>query len=254
MKNRKQLPCFGYLDNFSIDMPALIEHLETNGLLEFDKYNDINLKNQSTMRDFIVANEYCHSTFFKEEEAELMNSDKFKHLMLTKFDESKRTDKVNFKFTSVYERQRRLDPNSPNYMPEADELNYGVRTELVTGEIEKILNMFTSKITRVRLAYIAGNHDLKPHIDYDPSYIARYHIPIITNTGVSMYMNRNGQIYKKHLPADGRVYFFNTGIKHWVENNSDQDRVHLIIDVHGQDELEHLVSLDEESLQSTEPA
>jgi aspartyl/asparaginyl beta-hydroxylase (cupin superfamily) len=69
-----------------------------------------------------------------------------------------------------------------------------------------------------------------------------------------MYMNRNGQIYKKHLPADGRVYFFNTGIKHWVENNSDQDRVHLIIDVHGQDELEHLVSLDEESLQSTEPA
>jgi Aspartyl/Asparaginyl beta-hydroxylase len=252
MKNRKQLPCFGYLDNFTIDMPALIEHLKTNGLLEFDNYNDINLKNQSTMRDFIVANEYCHSTFFKEEEAELMNSDKFRHLMLTKFDESKRTDKVNFKFTSVYERQRRLDPNSPNYMPEADELNYGVRTELVTGEIEKILDMFTSKITRVRLAYIAGNHDLKPHIDYDPSYIARYHIPIITNTGANMFMNRNGQIYKKHLPADGRVYFFNTGIKHWVENNSDQARVHLIIDVHGQDELEHLVSLDEEALQLAE--
>jgi hypothetical protein len=252
MKNRKQLPCFGYLDNLHIDMPALIEHLRTNGLLEFDDYNDMNLKSQSTMRDFLVANEYCHSSFFKEEESELMNSDKLKHIMLTKFDESKRTDKVNFKFTSAYERQRRLDPNSPHYMPEVDELNYGVRTELVTGEIEKIFNMFTSKITRVRLAYIAGNHDVKPHIDYDPSYITRYHIPIITNTGVSMYMSRNEKVYKKHLPADGRIYFFNTGIKHWVENNSDQNRLHLIIDVHGQSELEHLVSLDEEALQPAE--
>lgn len=250
MKTRKQLPCFGYLDNMQIDMPALLAHLETNGLLDYDRYNDINLKAQSTMRDFVIANEYCHSNFFKEDEHEIMNSDKFRHLMLTKFDESKRREGVDFKFTSVYERQRRLDPSNPNYMPEADELNYGVRTELVTGEIEKILNMFTSKITRVRLAYIAGNHDLKPHIDYDPSYIVRYHIPIVTNPGVTMYMDRNGTQYARHLPADGRVYFFNTGIRHWVINDSELARVHLIIDVHGQDELEHLVSLDEESLQT----
>ena len=250
MKTRKQLPCFGYLNNFNIDIDALINHLQSNGLLDFDRYNDINLKQQSTMKDFIVANEYCHSNFFKEDEAEMMNSDKFRHLMLTKFDESKRTDKVDFKFTSVYERQRRLDPNSSDYMPEADELNYGVRTELVNGEIEKVLNMFTSKVTRVRLAYIAGNHDLKPHVDYDPSYIVRYHIPIITNPGVHMYMERNGRTYKKHLPVDGKVYFFNTGIKHWVINDSNKDRVHLIIDVHGQDELANLVSLDEEAVQS----
>lgn len=251
MKNRKQLPCFGYLDNFVIDTPALITHLENNGLLDFDKYNDINLKSQSTMRDFVLANEYCHSNFFREEGADIMNSDKFRHLMLTKFDETKRTNNVNFKYTSVYERQRRLDPSSANYMPEADELNYGVRTELVTGELEKILDMFTSKITRVRLAYIAGNHDLKPHIDYDPTYIVRYHIPIITNPGVKMFMQRNETIYTRHLPADGRVYFFNTGIRHWVKNASNQDRVHLIIDVHGQDELKHLVNLDQESLETT---
>ncbi|NBR25862.1 MAG: hypothetical protein EBU08_19200, partial [Micrococcales bacterium] len=97
-----------------------------------------------------------------------------------------------------------------------------------------------------------GNHDLKPHIDYDPSYIVRYHIPIITNPGVTMYMNRSGKVYSRHLPADGKIYFFNTGIQHWVINNSDLDRVHLIIDVHGQDELSNLVSLDEESLQQTE--
>lgn len=252
MKTRKQLPCFGYLSNMKIDMQALLSHLQTNGLLDYDRYNDINLKSQSTMRDFIVANEYCHSNFFKEDGYETMNSDKFRHLMLTKFDESKRRQGVDFKFTSVYERQRRLDPSNPNYMPEADELNYGVRTELVTGEIEKILDLFTSKITRVRLAYIAANHDLKPHIDYDPSYIVRYHIPIITNPGVTMHMDRNGKQFARHFPADGRVYFFNTGIKHWVINRSNLDRVHLIIDVHGQNELEHMISLDEESLAQPE--
>jgi hypothetical protein len=252
MKNRKQLPCFGYLDNFQIDINALINHLQTNGLLDFDNYNDLNLTTQSTVRDLVLANDHCHNNFFTEEDIEMMNLGKFRHLMLTKFDESKRTSNTNFKFTSAYGRQRRLDPNSTEYMPEADELNYGVRTELVAGEIEKVFNMFTSKIARVRLAYMAGNHDLKPHIDYDPSYIVRYHIPIITNPDVNMFMERNGQIYKKHLPVDGRVYFFNTGIKHWVENNSNQDRVHLIIDVHGQDELEHLVSLDENALQSAD--
>jgi hypothetical protein len=248
MKNRKQLPCFGYLDNFAVDMPALLNHLSINGLLDFDNYNDINLKAKSTMRDFIVANEYCHSTFFKEDEAELMNSDKFRHLMLTKFDESKRTDTVALTPTNARDRARRTDPTSPFYMPEADELNYGVRSELVTGEIAKVLDMFTSKITRVRLAYIAGHHELKPHIDYDTTYIVRYHIPIVTNPGAVMHMDRNGAEYARHLPADGKVYFFNTGIKHWVTNDSDEARVHLIIDVHGQAELDHLVNLDDQCL------
>jgi len=75
VKTRKQLPCFGYLDNFQIDINALINHLQSNGLLDFDKYNDINLKAQSTMRDFVLANEYCHTNFFKEEGYESMNSD-----------------------------------------------------------------------------------------------------------------------------------------------------------------------------------
>ena len=55
--------------------------------------------------------------------------------------------------------------------------------------------------------YIAGNHDLKPHVDYDPSYISRYHIPIITNPKVTMYMKRNSKTLAYHMPADGRIYF-----------------------------------------------
>ena len=249
MKNRKQLPCFGYIEGMHVDMPALVQHLKDNNLFDFESYNDIRTDADSSMKDFVIANEYCHSNFFKEEDAPLMNSDKFRHVMLTEFDETKRRGPVEFKFTNIFERSKRLDPDSPNYLPEADEHNYTKRTKYATGELAKIMDMFKGKVTRTRLAYVAGNHQLKAHVDYDPTYIVRYHVPIITNTDVNMFMKRNGQIYKQHLPADGRVYFFNTGILHWVENTSDQPRLHLIIDVHGQDELEHLVSLDESALQ-----
>ena len=66
MKNRKQLPCFGYLDNFQIDINALINHLQSNGLLDFDKYNDINLKAQSSMRDFVLATNIVILTSLKK--------------------------------------------------------------------------------------------------------------------------------------------------------------------------------------------
>jgi Aspartyl/Asparaginyl beta-hydroxylase len=247
MKNRKQLPCWGYLKDWQIDMPALFEYLKNVNLFNFDSYNDIRTDANGSMKDFVIANEYCHTNFFKEDEANMGNSDKFRHVMLTEFDKSKSRGAVEFKYTNIYERTKRLDPTSPNYLPEADELNYTVRTKYAQGELAKIMDMFTSKVTRTRLAYVAGNHELKAHVDYDPTYICRYHIPIITNPSVKMYMKRNGQTLSYHMPADGRVYFFNTGVLHWVVNKSTEARLHLIIDVHGQSELDNLVSLDEQA-------
>jgi aspartyl/asparaginyl beta-hydroxylase (cupin superfamily) len=81
---------------------------------------------------------------------------------------------------------------------------------------------------------------IEPHVDYDPSYISRYHIPIITNSDVTMYIQRGDNVAQYSMSADGRIYFFNSGLKHWVKNNSQFDRLHLIIDVHGQHDLENL--------------
>lgn len=243
LKNRKQLPCFGYLDNMHIDMNALLAHMKDNNLLDFTAYADIKVSANSKMKEFVIANEYCHTTFFKEKDAPMMDSDLFRHITLTDFDESKSKGEVKFKFTNIFERTKRLNPLSKNYLPEADEMNYGKRNKFVTGELEKILDMFTSKITRARLAFLSGTHEIKPHVDYDPTYVTRYHIPIITDTGVMMYMKNKDKIYQQHFPADGKVYFFNAGLKHWVKNESSSARLHLIIDVHGQEELEHLVPL-----------
>ena len=91
--------------------------------------------------------------------------------------------------------------------------------------------------------YLGPGHKIEPHIDYDPSFITRYHIPVITNSEVKMYIEKQGHQHEQHLPADGRVYFFNAGFKHWVKNNSELARLHLIVDVHGQQELDNLISI-----------
>ena len=55
-----------------------------------------------------------------------------------------------------------------------------------------------------------------------------------------MFIQKQKIINEFHMPADGRIYFFNQGLKHWVKNYSNHPRLHLIIDVHGQNELTFL--------------
>lgn len=240
MKNRKQLPRFGYLENVRIDINLLMDHLKATNLLDYTTYNDIKVSSNSKHRDFVIANEYCKNSFFKEDIAASMEGDKYVQLYLTDFNDNHKSDKVALQHTNIFSRTRRLNPNNESYLPEADELMYGIRNQHVTGELEKVLNLFSSKITRVRLACLKANFHIKPHVDYDPSYITRYHIPIITNSDVKMYIERNSSAVEYHMPADGRIYFFNSGLKHWVNNNSNHDRLHLIVDVHGQSELDYL--------------
>jgi hypothetical protein len=243
MKNRKQLPCFGYLNDKRIDIDQVLTHLESQGLLNWDRYSDIKYSANSKHQAFVVANEFCKDNFFKEPDAPMMEGEQYRQLYLTDFDETKASGKVQLHNTNIFERTKRLDPADPRYLAEADELNYGVRNNLVAGPLAAILDQFTSKITRVRLAYLSKNFEIAPHVDYDPSYIVRYHIPLITNNKVKMFMQRGDSVIEQHLPADGRVYFFNSGLKHWVRNDSDQSRLHLIVDVHGQQELDALVTI-----------
>jgi hypothetical protein len=243
MKKRKQLPAFGYLTNMNVDINRLVHHLDINGLLDWDQYLDVKASTDGAFTGFIKANQWTLDNFFKEQTAPSLESEKFRQIQLTEFDRSKSQGPVNIKPTTMIERVKRQRANDTRYVPEADDLNYGIRTNLVQGEIEKVFNLFTSRITRARLAYLDAGHEIKPHFDYDPSHVCRFHIPVLTNPDVKMYVERLGVVHEQHLPADGRVYFFNAGFKHWVKNNSSLPRLHLIIDVHGQKELENLHEL-----------
>lgn len=269
-KNRKELPALGVVKNIKINTKLLIEYCIDKGLLDNNLYDDINVTTRSDdikmtrfplvdgrldpsshfntskgMQNFTIANSYCKESFFKEKNEGFLQSEKYKQLYLTEFDSSKRSEKVSLNKTTIFERSRRLNPKHPSYLPEADEYNYGIRNSLVCGEIEKVLNCFKSPLARVRFANLSSNFKLKAHVDYDPSYITRYHIPLKTNEDCLMCVfDKNGKSIKKHLPADGQVYFLNTGLKHWAENNSNENRIHLIVDTKSQEDL---ISLQEYS-------
>lgn len=245
MKTRKQLPAFGYLNHMKVNIDQLVQYLDANRLLDWDQYIDVKVSTDGAFTDFIKANQWTLDNFFKEKDAPSLESEKFRQIQLTEFDRSKSRGPVDIKPTTMIERVKRQRAGDARYVPEADDLNYGIRTQLVQGEIEKVFDLFTSRITRARLAYLAPGHEIKPHFDYDPSYVCRFHIPVLTDPKVKMYMEKQGVVHEQHLPADGRVYFFNAGLKHWVKNNSDFPRLHLIVDVHGQQELEDLISLDD---------
>lgn len=235
------------LGNLRVDISSLLDHCRDNNLLDSSKYNDIKYSADSKHQSFLVSNEFCKTNFFTETDATLMEGEKYKQLYLTDFDESKASNNVSLHNTNIFERTKRLDPNDSRYLPEADELNYGVRNKYVAGPFVDILDMFKSNVTRVRLAYLSAGFTIKPHVDYDPTYITRYHIPLITNDDVMMGFTNKNQNYLYKMPADGSVYFFNSGIKHWVENNGVHDRIHLIIDTHGQLDLENLIALETET-------
>ncbi len=265
-KNRKELPALGVVKNIRIDTKSLVEYCISQGLLDTNLYDDINVTTRADdikmtrfplvngsidpsshfntnkgMQDFTIANSYCKESFFKEEQAEFLQGEKYKQLYLTEFDSSKRSKKLSLHETNIFERSRRLNPKHPSYLPEADEYNYGIRNSLVCGEIEKVLDCFKSPLARVRFANLSSNFKLKPHVDYDPSYITRYHIPLKTNENCFICVfGKDGKVIKKHFPADGQVYFLNTGLKHWAENNSNENRIHLIVDTKNQEDLSSL--------------
>jgi hypothetical protein len=255
-KNRKELPAVCVVKNIKVDTEALVAYCYEEKLFDTRNYEDINViqyplvKGKSIpsshftthkgMQDFTTVNSFCKESFFKEEEAEFLQGEKYKQLYLTEFDSTKRSGNISYNETTIFQRSKRLDPKHSSYLPEADEYNYGIKNELVRGEIEKVLKSFKAPLARVRFASLAPNFKLKPHVDYDPSYITRYHIPLQTNKDCLMcVIDRNGNKITKQFNNDGKVYFLNTGLKHWAENNSSEERIHLIVDTKNQQDLQY---------------
>jgi hypothetical protein len=135
----------------------------------------------------------------------------------------------------------RLKIKKENLHPALNEHNYNFPTELYKNSyFEEIVNMFKSKAIRVRLTKLNGNSSITPHIDYDPSYAVRVLVPIISNDHVINKFWVRGEEKSYNLPANGDAYFLNTGFKHSVENNSDQDRICLMFSLEDQEDIAHL--------------
>lgn len=238
---RKQLPEFGIVEGMSIDIPALASFCHEKGYLNPQTYIDGQRSDDTALKEYWSAYEKCNDELDGIVN-ECLAGNQYKQLALSKFNGEQRTEGTIVP-TSARGRLKRIDKQSADYVPEADEHNFGLLTERVEGPIKDALDKFKSPFARVRFAMLAPHSSVDPHIDYDPSYVTRYHIPIVTNSDCWMCVERDGKARKVNFAADGKVYFLNTGFKHWIENNSDQWRVHLIVDTQNQADLETLVAL-----------
>lgn len=98
-------------------------------------------------------------------------------------------------------------------------------------QIRPIVNWLMSYVEGERLGgilitKIPAGGGIAPHIDkgWHAEYYEKYYIPIQNDDGAN-FCFEDGVI----SPKLGDVYWFNNGVTHWVENNSQRDRIALII-------------------------
>lgn len=95
----------------------------------------------------------------------------------------------------------------------------------IVKELEK---RFNGTLCRAEIIKMKANVKIRKHVDGGSflQYARRCHVPIITNDNVFFTVLDNTVNMKA-----GTLYEINNSLPHSVENNSDQDRVHLILDI-----------------------
>ena len=234
--DRKQLPAFHILP-YKFDMEKILSAFKV--FEDINLYDDLNASNpDSAYGDFYNSStKLDHLKKFAETSEDVTKGSQFyRQLSLTEF-EGKRPKRQLEQDTGITTYRKSTNPDNPSYNPIMDERRYTRRKEICTGYWNDILDTFKAPVTRTRFAYMAPGHSIKPHIDYNTTYSIRVHIPIITNEGALIGVKTKNGMEKIHMPADGSVYFLNTGLTHWAENNGLEGRVHLVISLNGQEDL-----------------
>ncbi len=144
--------------------------------------------------------------------------------------------------TSIRDRIRNKKAKGDNLPPAANEMLWDVPTKEArdTYFMDILYNKFKADACRARLHYLAPGKSLAPHIDYDPSYGVRVVCPIQGTEETINYFWVKGEEQQYNLPADGRVWFLNTGFKHSVVNNGSEPRIALLLTLKTQEDIECL--------------
>jgi quercetin dioxygenase-like cupin family protein len=92
----------------------------------------------------------------------------------------------------------------------------------------QVLAAFECETSSVRLMSLAAGGRILPHTDPGGGFedgVARLHIPIITDPKVLFHINGESV----HFGA-GQVWYMNANCIHAVDNNSEVERIHLVMD------------------------
>ncbi len=94
--------------------------------------------------------------------------------------------------------------------------------------ITDLENIYDSKAVRIEFVKMPGKTSIRPHVDGGEMLylIRRCHLPMVTHEDVLFTVLDNTMNMKA-----GSAYEINNGMPHSVINNSNVDRIHLIVDL-----------------------
>jgi quercetin dioxygenase-like cupin family protein len=96
------------------------------------------------------------------------------------------------------------------------------------AHVPEVLNTFNCELETVRFLRLGAGARIREHRDHKLAIedgVARVHIPVVTNPKVEFFLDDT-----RLEMLSGEAWYLNFNLKHRVENNSTDDRVHLVID------------------------
>ena len=116
--------------------------------------------------------------------------------------------------------------------------------------INDILAKIPSTFERVRFMKIKANSSIGKHSDkidkefgLDDGNIVRIHVPIRTNDQVNFSLWDDREEIQNYL-EEGHYYYVDVRAPHAVQNNSDVDRIHLVIDTYVNSDILKLLGIE----------
>ena len=115
----------------------------------------------------------------------------------------------------------------------------------------KILENLPCKYERVRFMKLEAGKVIGKHSDkidkdlgFDDGQIVRIHIPIRTNENVvfTLYESSRDKLGNEYNLKTGHYYYTDVTKPHAVRNESDVDRIHLVVDCYSNDALRTLIA------------
>ena len=93
---------------------------------------------------------------------------------------------------------------------------------------QDVLAAFHCPLTSVRLLKLAARSSIREHKDYKLGFEdgeMRIHVPVVTNPDVAFFLAG-----EQVVMPEGEAWYLDLNLPHRVENHSDIDRIHLVID------------------------
>jgi hypothetical protein len=233
---RRYYPLFAKL-NIKFDIEKVRQELSL--LDSLNGWNDMT-PHSELVKDLIKGRDRLTEKF-KDDDG---SYNSYHQILLTEYNSSQLPE-ANAPQTTDAAKVSTYKQDSKRAVSTLDERNYNKPRTFIeqTPELKNILDHFGSRLMRARFARIAPNFSIKPHIDYDTTYGIRLHLAVESNDKSFIWLrhNKNEDFQKFYVPTDGHLYFVNAGFEHYASNNGTTERTHLVLSIHGQQDIAHLV-------------